>query len=1042
MSFEVGEPIQNSPFEEPQRHWYIQEGESPRLIEGSRRPAMVFQPRDQRDDWPFEDGVLRRLPNYERAYELLLVSLIRERIAAWRQAGYPGATRTTLDLLGHWRREGRQQRLFFAQLEAAETVIFLKEARSDLLQGIEVPREAVPEGDYAGFERLACKMATGAGKTTVMAMLAAWSILNKVNNRTDGRFSDAVLVVTPNVTIRDRLRELDPDAGEASVYRTRDLVPPHLMPLLARGRVLVTNWHVFQPQTPQSSGGSRVVRAGVRVETQETLIVGEKTTTARGSRYVTRAVLDAMEAAGELEVLEIVERDAEGEPKKVRVRSVRWQESDSALVKRVLGREFGGKQNILVMNDEAHHAYRILRDDEDDESIDELEEDELEDFVREATVWVEGLDRIQKERGINFCVDLSATPYYLGRVGQATGKPFPWVVSDFGLIDAIESGLVKVPQLAVRDATGDERAKYFNIWKWIVEEKLTRAERGTTRGSPKPEAVLKYATTPIVMMGADHEATLKDWATGGDDPRPPVFILVCKNTKIAATVHDWIAEGKAPAGIPDSHLKELRNTPDRLVTIRVDSKVVAETDSGHAESDRQQWMRFTLDTVGKRSWPTDSQGRPIYPEGFEEVAEKLKMPLHPPGRDIRCIVSVGMLTEGWDANTVTHIIGIRPFMSQLLCEQVVGRGLRRASYEIDETTGKFREEVAQVLGVPFEIVPFKATQGVAAPPPVKRFHVHALPERAHLEIRFPRVEGYTQAIRHRIKVDWDSIAPIRLDPLRIPPEVETRGLSFNTEGRPTVTGPGRVSELTLEKYRAGRRLQEAVFAMARDLTRTYLANAETKAPAHVLFPQLRAIVDRYVREKVQAEGDFEPIDALLVTPYYGHVLERISQAIHPDDSAGESHEVPRYERSRETGSTADVDWWTSKDVRPTTKSHVNYMVPDTRQWEQSAAYQLDRHKNVQAWVKNAGLGFAIPYIHNGQPHDYLPDFIVRFEGSGEEYLILETKGYDELMEVKRGAAERWCRAVNADGRFGRWRYGLALSPSDVTYLVENPSVSG
>jgi type III restriction enzyme len=1036
MSFEVGEPIQNNPFEEPQRYWYIQEGATPQLLEG-RRPAMVFQPRDQREDWPIEDGVLRRLPNYERAFELLLVSLVRERIGAWRAQGYPGATRTTLDLLAHWRRDGRHQRLFFAQLEAAESVIFLKEARSDFLQGIDVPREALSEdavtNGYRGFERLACKMATGSGKTTVMAMLAAWSILNKVNNRADGRFSDAVLIIAPNVTIRDRLRELDPEAGDASVYRTRDLVPAHLMPLLVRGRVLVRNWHVLQPQAPQSSGGSRVVRTGVRVETTETLIVGEKTTTARGSRYVTRAVLDAMTASGELEVLEVVDRGDDDEPKKVRVRSIRWQESDSALVKRVMGREFGGKQNILVMNDEAHHAYRILRTDDDEG--DEEEEEEFADFVREATVWVEGLDRIQKERGINFCVDLSATPYYLGRVGQATGKPFPWVISDFGLIDAIESGLVKVPQLAVRDTTGDDRAKYFNIWRWITGL-LTAAERGTRRGSPKPEAVLKYATTPILMMGADHEEMVHDWSGNADDPRPPVFILVCKNTKIAATVYDWLAEGKAPAGIPESRLEQVRNRPDRKVTIRIDSKVVAETDSGHADSDREQWMRFTLDTVGKVRWPSDSQGRPMYPEGFEQVATKLERPLHPPGRDVRCIVSVGMLTEGWDANTVTHIIGIRPFMSQLLCEQVVGRGLRRASYEINEETGHFREEVAQVLGVPFEIVPFKASAGVARPPAVKRWHVQALPEREQLEIKFPRVEGYTQAIRHRIRVDWSTVAPIRLDPLKIPPEAETRGLSLNTQGRPTITGPGRVSELTLKSYRADRRLQEAVFSMARDITRAYVANAQTKAPAHVLFPQIRVIVDRYVREKVEVVGpEFEIIDALLVSPYYGHVLERITQAIHPDSATGESHEVPRYERGREFGSTTDVDWWTSKDVQETTKSHLNYMVADTRQWEQSAAYRIDHHKAVRTWVKNAGLGFTIPYVHNGQSHDYHPDFIVQFDGRPGAFLIIETKGYDELMEVKRAAAERWCKAVNADGKYGTWRYGLATNPGDVPYLL-------
>lgn len=1033
MSFEVGEPILNGPFDEPRRYWFIQEGSSPQQLEG-RRPPMVFQPRDQREDWPADDGVLRKLPNYERAWELVLVSLIREQLDAWRAAGYPGATRTTLDLLAHWRREGRAQRLFFAQIEAAETVIFLKEARSDFLQGLDVPRESLPEGSTAeGFERVACKMATGSGKTTVMAMLAAWSILNKVNNRADGRFSDAVLVVTPNVTIRDRLRELDPETGEASVYRTRDLVPANLMPLLARGRVLVTNWHVFQPQTPQSSGGARVVRAGVRVETTETLIVGERTTTARGSRYVTRAALDALVASGELEVLEVVDRDGDDEPKKVRVRAVRWQESDDALVRRVLGKAFGGKQNLLVMNDEAHHAYRIVR--EEDETGDDDVEEEFEEFVREATVWVDGLDRIQAKRGINFCVDLSATPYYLGRVGQQTGKPFPWVVSDFGLIDAIESGLVKVPQLAVRDASGEDRARYFNIWTWILGL-LTTAERGTRRGSPKPEAVLKYATAPLLLMGSDHEQTIREWETSEDDPRPPVFIIVCKNTKIAATIHDWLAEGKSPSEVPASHLNELRNSDGRLRTIRVDSKVVAETDSGHAANDREQWMRFTLDSVGKVTWPSDSQGRPIFPEGFEALATKMGEPLHPPGRDIRCIVSVGMLTEGWDANTVTHIIGLRPFMSQLLCEQVVGRGLRRASYEIDETTGHFREEVAQVLGVPFEVVPFKATQGTVRPPPVKRYHVQALPERAHLEIRFPRVDGYTQAVRHRLTVDWDSVPEIELDPMKVPVEAEMRGIAYNTEGRPTVTGPGRVRELTLDSYRANVRRQTAVFALARGLTQEYLANQGTLAPAHVLFPQIREIVDRYLETKVKARGDNVALDALLVAPYYGHVIERISQAIHPDASSGESHEVPRYQRSAETGSTADVDWWTSKEVRPTTKSHVNYLVPDTKKWEQSAAYHCDRHRNVEAWVKNAGLGLTIPYFHNGQPHDYYPDFIVRFVGRPDELLIIETKGYDELMGVKRAAAERWCRAVTADGRFGTWRYALALNPNDVVYLLE------
>jgi type III restriction enzyme len=277
-------------------------------------------------------------------------------------------------------------------------------------------------------------------------MLAAWSILNKVNDRSDARFSDVVLIVCPNVTIKNRIRELDPEGGEASLYRTRDLVAAHLMPLLTQGRVLVTNWHVFEPQAIQTGGvGARVTKAGVEVSTKETITIGPKTTTARGTRYLTLEDLERQAAAGLLTMLG-EEREKDGALKKVTVESRRYVESDTALVNRVLGREVGGKQNIFVMNDEAHHAYRIVREERDEDEEDLFgEDDEAKDFFKEATVWVDGLDRIQKLRGINFCLDLSATPYFLGRVGQDTNRPFPWVVSDFGLIDAIESGFGENP---------------------------------------------------------------------------------------------------------------------------------------------------------------------------------------------------------------------------------------------------------------------------------------------------------------------------------------------------------------------------------------------------------------------------------------------------------------------------------------------------------------------------------------------------------------------------------------------------------------------
>jgi len=1030
-TFEVPYPILSSPYEEPPEHWWIIEGQPIERRPG-RRPAMYYyrEPgRDQND----RGGIL---------IELKRVNLIRERLAAWRQQGWPGVTRTTHDLLTYWRREGRSARLFFAQLEAAETVIFLTEARGDFRQGIEVPRdepsdEARAQG-CAGFLRYACKMATGAGKTTVMGMLAAWSILNKVSNRGDGRFSDAVLIVCPNVTIRHRLRELDPELGEASLYRTRDLVPGHLLPQLNQGKVLVTNWHVFQPQSPQSAGvGGRVAKAGVPVQVTETIRIGTENATKRGTRWLTREALHMQIANG---LVELVEGDADADSS-VRVRSTRYVESDGALVRRVL-RDLGGKKNLLVFNDEAHHAYRVKV--ERPEDWEEMDEDEREEWLSdktEATVWVDGLDRIHKLRGINLCVDLSATPYWLNRVGQEANRPFPWVVSDFGLIDAIESGLVKIPQLAVRDTTGAEIPGYFNIWQWILQPgRLTASERGAKHASPKPEAILKWAHHPIAMLGGLWQRMWTDWRESGHEERPPVFILVCKNTGLANVIFEWLANGRNPTGIPPSKLDGFRNTDTETNTIVVHSKVVQETDTGEAKSDEARWMRLTLDTVGKREWPRDAQGREMPPDGFADLAEKLKRPFHPPGRDVRGIVSVGMLTEGWDCSTVTHIVGLRPFMSQLLCEQVVGRGLRRASYEVGED-GKLTEEVAKVFGVPFQIIPFKANPSGPTHPPVKRYHVRALSERVHFEIRFPRVEGYTQAVRDHVTLDWGTVPALNLEPGTIPPEVEVKGLHPTNTGRLSLSGPGRLDQVGLSEYRQSRRLQELVFDVAGALTRLFREQKGCQVPAHRLFPQLAQIVGRYVAERVRVMPPADRRD-LFLAPYYGWLVETLLSNLHGDTGAGETPELPLLEQSRGPGSTGEVDFWTSRDVREANRSHVNYVVADTKRWEQSAAYAIDTHPAVMAFAKNAGLGLGIPYLHNGEQHEYVPDFVIRLRRDDPLFLILETKGFDPLKEQKAAAAQRWCAAVSALGTFGPWRYAVVCDPGAVGKAISASLASG
>ena len=1030
-NFEVPEPIINSPYEEPKQYWKIAEGEQPQLIPGRRPSSYYYKP-------PGSQPSLFGAEDLGTLIELKIVNRIRERVKEWRSQGWPGVSRVTLELLNYWRRDGREKRLFFAQLEAAEVIIFLREARSDFLQGIEIPMdEPGPEGKQNGlkaFTRYASKMATGTGKTTVMGMLAAWSILNKVNDHNNSRFSDVVLVVCPNITIRNRLQELDPQLGEASIYRTRDLVPPDFMPQLISGKVIVTNWHVFEPQVVQNGGvSSKVMKAGVAQRMKEYITIGPKTTTARGKRYLSPEDLSKQDDAGMITVLD-EERDKAGNLKRVYVESVKYVESDTSVINRVLGREIGRKGNILVFNDEAHHAYRIRRS-EKDESEEEVfgEEEESDEFFKEANVWMDGLDKVHgsNNRGINFCVDLSATPYFLARVGRETNRPFPWVVSDFGLTDAIESGLVKIPQLAVRDTTGKEIPGFFNIWRWILPQ-LTPSERGGKKESPKPEAILKYANPPIAMLAGLWEELRAELAKTKDDPRPPVFVIVCKNTKIAKVIHEWIADDKPPYGIPPLAIEAFRNN-GQVNTIRVDTKVVMESETDESRSDETKWMRHTLNTVGKTDWPRDKFGREIFPEGFEELATKLKRPLHPPGRDVRCIVSVSMLTEGWDCNTVTHIIGLRPFMSQLLCEQVVGRGLRRRSYEL-RADDKMEEEVAKVFGVPFEIIPFKQNKSGPQPPPPKRHHVYAIPEKTKYKIVFPRVEGYRQAIRNRVILD-ESVAPLRLDPLRIPPEVQMKATLPANSGRPSLTGPGRLENVTMNPYRQGRRFQELVFDLARDLTREYVNQPGCGAPSHVLFPQFVEIVRNYLEAKVQPIAPADILDVFL-SPYYGWVLERLVNGIKPDTASGESPEVPRYEINRGPGSTGEVDFWTSREVREVIHSHLNYIVADTKVWEESAAYTIDNHPATDAFVKNSSLGFAIPYLFSGQAHDYIPDFIIRLKSNQPLHLILETKGYDELMEVKRQAAERWVNAVNADGTYGKWKYAIAMHPGDVADKID------
>jgi len=924
----VDNPIINSPFEEPTKHWAYKEGQP--VLVNERRPAGYYlKPRTREPQVSLFE---------EEFVPLELVNTLRERVKAWREKGYPGVTPVTRRLLNYWIRPERERKLFFCQLEAIETLIYLIEAPEAEKQGIIIPKDEPndPESREKGYKplpRYACKMATGSGKTVVMAMVIAWQVLNKLVNPKDKRFSDAVLIVCPNLTIKERLQVLLPWHPK-NYYEDFDIIPPGFIEHLQQGRFQLTNWHLFLPRDDTRS--KSVVQRG--------------------------------------------------------------PETDTAFCRRVL-KELGNKKNILVINDEAHHAYRPAQrlSPEELAQLSKEERERIEEEFKEATVWVSGLDKINAVRGVNFCVDFSATPFYIKGTGYDEGAPFPWIISDFGLVDAIESGIVKIPRIPVDDNTGALIPKYFRLWEYINRQ-LPPSERQTVRRRAKPESVLREAEGALAMLASEWKKTFEEFKKAGS-PIPPVLIVVCDNTNLSKVVYEHIAKGHL--------LRELQNTEKDQVTIRIDTKLLKEAESeieGVSKKEVAEYLRKTVDTVGKIEW-----------EGEGE----------PPGKNVRCVVSVGMLTEGWDAHNVTQILGLRAFTSQLLCEQVVGRGLRRLNYD------DFSEpEYVDVYGVPFEVIPVKKkpvgkreTQKIST-------LVKALPERKHLEITFPRVEGYVYDIKHKIKINLEDVPYLIIDPSNEPTEVIAKPAAGYRIGRPDRLGPGPEVLHDRNPFHHEKRLQATVFEIAAEITKRLKNKNGEWSVRSILFPQVLNIVWEYLESRVIVSEDV-PLEEVALLKYKQRIIERLSEAIEPDIEAGEPPILPIIERFRPIGSTSEVLFRTVKPCIGTLKSHVSHVVLDAPKWEHNVAYQLEQIPEVVAYVKNDHLGFSIPYEWEGVEHEYIPDYLIRLKKkNGKEIkIILEVKGFEtEKDRQKEVAAKKWVRAVNHHGEFGRWTYIICKNP--------------
>ena len=1004
----VEDPILCSPYEKPDAHWLYDTRTGVPSKAPGRRPASYWYKSERTGS-----AQLDLLAEEERD-DLPLVNALRADVERWRDSGWRGASETTKRLLRHWRRADRPRRLFFCQLEAVETVVYLREMLTRGRTPRRKPALALAEFEALGrgvnprpeswvakvaqhprlvdaparpglkpIPRYACKMATGSGKTVVMAMLAAWAFCNRGVTPGDPRYPRRALVVCPNLTIRERLRVLRPGVP-GNYYEAFDLVPSPLRPELAKGKVLVVNWHRLGPEPEVVTvGAAPVSRLGP--ETPEAF---------------------ARARLGDL-----------------------WDD-----------------EPLLVLNDEGHHAYRPAAADGGEERLSAAAQAER----REATVWVDGLDMLHAACGIELSVDLSATPFYIQGSGHPEGSPFPWIVSDFGLVDAIESGVTKIPRLPALDNTGRPDPKYFRLWRHVTRD-LRPGER-LAGGRPKPEAIYRRAEDALVTLAGEWKRKLEQArrAAPGQDRTPPVLIVVCDNTDVATHLHRMISGEELVApdgdGAPDDDpdagasaprktakrpkpvrrygsgltgFPELWNREGETVTLRIDSKLLEAAESGDPAATRTEAaeeLRRTVATVGRPGEP---------------------------GGQVRCVVSVNMLSEGWDASNVTHILGLRAFHSQLLCEQVVGRGLRRMDYAPDPETGRLTPEYVDVFGVPFSLVPFKGREPGGEPPPpdLPKHEVLALPERRAFEIRFPVVEGYVARLtRHRIACDVQAVEPLRLDPWRVPTAAFVRPQVGHQVGRPGAHGGFRFEMVDRQEYYDSTHPQAIAFEIACEITGRLTAGDRSGAGPRrtaaggagraALFPQVLAVVEAYVRERV----DFRGLDRCEIglRTYAEQIVGRLLDAITPDEAQGEMPLLPRLNRYRPIGGAAAVHFKTARPVQPTEASYLNYVACHTGSWEQAATFQLERLARdgpVVCYLRNYRLEFTIPWEQYGEPRAWEPDFLVRLRNGSATTVVLEIKGApDPEADAKHQAARRWVRAVNNWGRLGRWDFLVCRDP--------------
>ena len=793
-------------------------------------------------------------------------------------------------------------------------------------------------GDGGLFRRICTKLCTGGGKTTVMAMLIAWMVCNKAVYPQDKRFSKYVFIVAPGLTVKSRLQVLQ-TGGDDNYYIQFNVVPVGLMDKLRQGKVLIVNWQALAWDSEETVAKRRSVDK-------------------RGAK------------------------------------------SDEAYSREVLG-EMSNARNILVINDEAHHAWR-----KNPENKAKLTREQKE-AEQQATIWISGLDRIHKTRNILTCYDFSATPFAPSGKRNDEEALFGWIVSDFGLNDGIESGLVKTPRVVVRDDGTPDALSFRSKLYHIYNDPTVRTDINRSAGEEEPLPDL--LTQAYYLLGKDWLELYKAWKEDGCVV-PPVMITVANRTETAARIKYAFDHGRIP--VPELCMPEY--------TIHIDSKTM-----DAAENTTVPAVEISEDgDDGKELSKKDAAA--ILRETVDTVGQRGKR-----GEQIRNVISVGMLSEGWDVRTVTHILGLRAFSSQLLCEQVVGRGLRRTSYDLADGSDMFTPEYVNIFGIPFSFLPHETDEQGTTPVTPPKAQIEVVKERTEYEISWPNIIRIDRAFKPKLTIDLDKIETLELDAANTRLRAD---LAPIIDGKTDLT---KCTEIDLEKLDAELRMQRIIFEASGQVYDLMKSSWQGEGTKFALLGQVIRLVERYLKSgTIVINPPLFNTDPLRQRIVYMMNMNRIVQHLWSFIKLEQTERiVPVFDANKKVRSTGDMPtWFTSKPCCITQHSHISHCVFDSA-WESTESYILEKNPHVKAWAKNDHLGFEILYVFDGVFKKYIPDFLVRLDNG--KTLILETKGQETQRDIeKRKALKEWITAVNQCGDYGEWCNDVSYNIADVDGIIE------